>query len=177
MKKRIIALAICAASTSMLSGVTAFAATGDRAVPVTYDASTSIPDPDNPGAPTYQVVIPSAISFTEVDKAVDAAVSIASGADSSKDYTGGANVKVKVASTNGYEVKLADNTDALNYTLSYGSKTMTGTAAQELGTLSTSNKKIEGQAVLKQAAKKTGVHTDTLTYTVETATPAPAPQP
>lgn len=175
MKKKILALAICAASTSMLSGVTAFAATGTHNVPVTYDASTSIPDPDHPGAPTYQVVIPSAVTFTKVGEAVDASIAIKDGADKTQDYTGNDNVNVKVTSTNGYKVK--NGSDELSYTLSYGSKTMTGTNAQDVATLSSTKKDEKGQATLKDAATKTGVYTDTLTYTVETATPAPAPQP
>ncbi|MBY0757208.1 hypothetical protein K5V21_17390 [Clostridium sardiniense] len=167
MKKKILALAICAASTSMLSGVTAFAATGSQTVPVTYDASTSIPDPDNPGAPTYQVVIPSAISFTEVNKPVDASVSLTEGADKNTAYTGESKVNVTVASANGYKVQLADDTDKLDYTLAYGANTNNATVGQ----LTKTNTTIKGQALLKQAATKTGVHTDTLTYTVETATP------
>ena len=175
MKKKILALAICAASTSMLSGVTAFAATGTQTVPVTYDASTSIPDPDNPGAPTYQVIIPSAVTFTKVGEAVDASIAIKNGADKTQDYAGSDNVNVKVASTNGYKVK--NGSDELAYTLAYGSKTMTGNTAQDVATLNSTNKNVTGQATLKDAATKTGVYTDTLTYTVETAAPTPAPVP
>ena len=174
MKKRIIALAICAASTSMLSGVTAFATTGSKTVPVTYNASTSIPDPNNPGAPTYQVVIPSAISFTEVNKPVDASVSITDGTDKATPYKGNDTVKVQVKSTNGYKVKLADGSDELNYSLAYGANTMAGVNTnQEVGQLTKTKTSIKGQATLKDAATKTGVHTDTLTYTVEKVTAAP----
>lgn len=167
MKKKLIALAIGAsAATTLFSGVQAFALglEGSKSVPVTYDSSTSIPDPDNPTNPTYQVVIPSAITFTEVNKPVDASVSIKDGQDKSKPYVGSDTVKVSVSSQNNYKVTMNGSNDDLNYNLSYGAHTNDGS----IGNLTQNNAEIKGQAVLKDPATKVGNHTDTLTYTVQT---------
>ncbi|WP_338631912.1 hypothetical protein [Clostridium baratii] len=169
MKKKLIAMAICAAtvSTSLLSGVTAFAAgqTGTADVPVTYDSSKTIIDPDNDLTPDFQVVIPAAINFKSTNEPVDTTVSIKDGADKTQDYTGNKNVLVKVASQN--EFKVIYDGEKLDYSLAYGPQALTGAGEHEIATLNSSKKSEKGSATLKGIATKSGLYTDTLTYSVQ----------
>lgn len=165
MKKKILALSLCAAaSTSLLSGVTAFASTpGQKTIPVEYDSRLSIPDPDSPaGAEKYQVLIPSAVSFTEVGAPVDMTVEIVDGQDKSKPYEGTDTINVTLASDKEYKVDM-EGQDKLDYEVVYGSHKNDGI----VGALNKTTNKIEGTATLKDKAQKSGIHTDELTFTIE----------
>ncbi len=168
MNKKIFSLlAAGAITTSMLSGVVAHAAPGtekDKAIEVTYDNQTVITDPDNPTDPQWQVAIPSGINFTDDRREVKADVELQDAKGGA--YTGDAQVKVSVTSQNEY--KLTRGLSKIDYTLGYGSKTMTNGDA-EIGTLTQGSAKSEGKAKLGDTNKATeiGQHTDTLTYRVQ----------
>ena len=168
-KKFLSLLAVGAITTSMFSGVVANAAgvEGSKDVQVTYNNQNAIPDPDNPGAPQWQVAIPSGINFTEDKKTADVGIELQN-ADGTE-YTGEAiNVDVSVASKNGYELRKGGS--EVSYDLSYGTKTMqkqVGTK-EKIATLSESKKTEDGLARLSDdVATELGNHTDTLTYTVQ----------
>ncbi|CEP94822.1 Uncharacterised protein [[Clostridium] sordellii] len=164
-KKVLSLLAVGAITTSMLSGVVANAATGSKNVEVTYNNQSVITDPDNPGAPQWQVAIPSGINFAEDKKTADVSVELQNVDGTS--YTGSEiNVDVTVASANEY--KLKKNSSEVKYEVAYGEKIMSQSEIA-VGTLNTSTKKIDGLATLgdKEVATELGTHTDTLTYTVQ----------
>ncbi|MGX4601424.1 hypothetical protein [Faecalimicrobium sp. JNUCC 81] len=167
MNKKIFSLlAVGAITTSMLSGVVASAAEGSKDINVTYNNQTVIVDPDNPGAPEWQVAIPSGINFTEDKKTADVGIELQN--PDGTEYSGATiNVDVSVASKNGYELKKGAST--VGYKVAYGSKTMAkGTAKELITTLSDTVKAQDGQARLSDdVATVLGTHTDTLTYTVE----------
>lgn len=168
-KKFLSLLAVGAITTSMFSGVVANATgvEGSKDVQVTYNNQNSITDPDNPGAPKWQVSIPSGINFTEDKKAADVGIELQN-VDGTI-YTGGAiNVDVSVESKNGYELKKGGS--KVSYDLSYGTKTMQKQVAtkEKIATLSESKKTEDGLAKLSNdVAIELGNHTDTLTYTVQ----------
>lgn len=170
MNKKILSLlAVGAITTSMLSGVVANATAGvesGKNVEVTYNNQNVITDPDNPGAPQWQVAIPSGINFTEDKKIADISVELQ---DMNGDaYTSsGLNVKVGIASENGY--KLKKGVSEVSYKVAYD-EVITGTASQktDIGTLNSSKNKIDGLATLgEEVATELGKHVDTLTYTVQ----------
>lgn len=168
-KKFLSLLAVGAITTSMLSGVVANAAPGvggSKDVQVTYNNQNSIPDPDNPGAPQWQVAIPSGINFTEDKKTVDVGIELQN--PDGETYNGGElNVKVSVASENSY--KLNKGGSSVGYDLSYGSNTMEKNSnSQEITVLSNTDTSEDGLARLSDdVASELGKHTDKLTYTVQ----------
>ncbi|WP_415344474.1 hypothetical protein [Clostridium perfringens] len=166
-KKVFSLLAAGAITTSMLSGVVAHAAPGaedSKNIEVTYDNQTVVTDPDHPTDPQWQVAIPSGINFTDDRREVKADVELQN--QNGGAYTGDAQVKVSVSSQNEY--KLVKGLSKVDYTLGYGSKTMTN-GDGEIATLTQSSTKSEGKAKLGDTNKATevGQHTDTLTYTVQ----------
>lgn len=167
-KKVLSLLAVGAITTSMLSGVVANAttATGGKNVEVTYNNQNVITDPDNPGAPQWQVAIPSGINFTEDKKTADVSVELQN--MEGDPYTSGdLKVNVKVKSANSYE--LVKDSSRVGYKLAYGDTVMTKNALdQEVGTLTNVQQKKEGLATLgDDVATELGKHVDTLTYTVQ----------
>lgn len=170
MNKKIFSLlAVGAITTSIFSGVIANAATpGDKDVQVTYNNQNVITDPDNPGAPQWQVAIPSGINFTEDKKTADVSVELQK-MDGNPYTDAGLNVAVKIKSKNSYALKKNNSNSTLDYTVSYGDKTMVkNDQVQDIGTLNDSENKKSGLAKLSDGvATELGNHTDTLTYTVE----------
>lgn len=167
-KKFLSLLAVGAITTSMLSGVVANAATGSKDVQVTYNNQNVIPDPDNPGAPQWQVAIPSGINFSESKKTADVGIELQNPDGTVYDQLDNLNVQVSVQSEKGY--KLVKNTSEVGYDLSYGDKTMAKAVAtdEEIAILSKAEVSKAGLARLSDdVAKELGKHTDKLTYTVE----------
>ena len=166
MNKKIFSLlATGVITTSMISGVVANAATGSKDVQVTYNNQSVITDPDNPGAPEWQVAIPSGINFSEDKKTADVSVELQN-IDGTEFSGSGVNVDVTVSSENDY--KLKKNSSEVKYSVAYGEKVMSSIET-EVGTLGDSTKRIDGLATLgdKEVATELGLHTDKLTYTVE----------
>ncbi|WP_430601477.1 hypothetical protein IGJ01_000948 [Enterococcus sp. AZ089] len=168
MKKILLStLAIGAILSSVaVPSVVSAATPGEKDVKVIYSNQNTIPDPDNPGDPQWQVAIPSAVSFNEERKKVDVTVELQD-MDGNQHTDSSLNVGVKLASTNGY--KLTKDDAEIDYQVGYGSKVMT-TGDVEVGTLtggSDTTAKIPGLATLTGTTNKVGQFTDTLTYTVQ----------
>lgn len=165
-KKLALALATCSIAT-LMSGVQAFAAGTESAgkdVTVSYDNIVSIPDPDNPANAQWAVTIPSAITFTDAVKSVDASVELV--AKNGGSLTG-LNVDVNVKSANGFKLTGLED---LDYQMAYGQTILnstTGTSKTKIATLTEGAAKQDGLATLTGAASKAGSFTDTLTYTVQ----------
>lgn len=161
--KKMVALTLVAglAGSGMLSSVSAFAADQTKDVPVSYSSSTSIPDPQNPQAPTYVVNIPASITFTDANKKIDTTVSMTN--PDGTDYVGQASASVKVTSKNNY--KLKNGNHEVDYKLMYAGNVMSA-GVQNVGTLSQNNKVASGTAQLTGTATTTGNYSDVLTYTV-----------
>lgn len=169
-KKVFSLLAAGAITTSMLSGVVANATTASsgKNVEVTYNNQTTITDPDNPGAPQWQVAIPSGINFTEDKKTADVSIELQD-MEGEANQDSGLKVDVKVKSKNGYELKKGMSS-TVGYKLAYGEKTMEkNTDEQVIGTLvgQTSPKKAGLATLGDDVATEIGKHVDTLTYTVQ----------
>lgn len=165
-KYKIVAGALVAA---MLVGVVPVqAATGVGETNVSYSNDNNIPDPDNPNDPHWAVAIPSSITFTDKNRSADATVELKS--MNGYDLPTGGTITVKVTSTNSYGLHaVGADKDIMPYTLSYGANRMTA-STNTVGDLVATNK-IEGTAVLdaNATAKVKGSHTDTLEYSIETA--------
>lgn len=133
---------------------------------VTYDNRNNVPDPENPDTPQWAVTIPSAVTFTDDNKIIDASVELMAKNGGSLPIT---DVTVTVASANNY--KLKNGGDELGYKLIYADTTMTDVNT-EAAKLKESNTKQEGKAVLGgDMASVRGSYTDTLTYTISHTTP------
>lgn len=166
-KKLALALATCSIAT-LMSGVQAFAVGPEsqgKEVPVSYDNTVSIPDPENPANAKWAVTIPSAITFTDAVKDVDASVELV--AKNGGSLTG-LNIAVNVQSTNGFKL---DGAEQLDYQVAYGqtilNSTTTGANKTKIATLTEDAAKQDGLATLTGVASKAGSFTDTLTYTVQ----------
>jgi len=138
-----------------------FAAAGTGTTPVSYDNRNMIPDPDNPADPQWAVLVPSAIKFTDEQKTVDTTIELTG--MNGKPLAAGLSVDVTVASTNGYTLNNEDDSQKLAYELYAEGTLVTDTVA----TLTDTNTKKPGNAVLKGTATSLGSYTDTLTYTAE----------
>lgn len=172
-KKVLSLLAVGAITTSMFSGVVANAttATGGKNVEVTYNNQNTVTDPDNPGAPQWQVAIPSGINFTEDKKTVDVGIELQNMEGESITSQSDLSVNVKIKSQNGYTLKKGGSS-SVGYSVAYGSKTMEKQANTDevIGNLvgNVGENKIDGVATLgSDVATELGRHVDTLTYTVQ----------
>lgn len=168
-KLRVLTGALALAMVAPMVVPTYAAGTGEGKTSVTYDnKTTTIVDPDNPTDPDYTIKIPTAISFASPTSEVAANIEL--NGVGAKDIAAGTTVTMSVKSANGY--KMATGGDTIDYSLTYGSKTPTGTGATDIGTLTSTAKKISGSAKIDatsaSAAKVNGTYTDTLTYTATT---------
>lgn len=166
-KKRILATVMAMGMLVQTTGVTALAASGSETTPVTYDNTSTVPDPDNPDSPQWAVTIPSAIAFSDDNKTIDASVELIA----KNGATTLPNVNVTVSSQKGYKLENATG-DEVSYALKYGNKTMTN-ADTAVATLTQGAAKSIGTATLgaDASSSKRGTYEDTLTYSVEKATP------
>ena len=150
--------------TPMAAPAVTHAATQTGTTDVSYDNTNMIPDPGNPTNPNWGVKIPSSIQFTDANQKVDTTIELVS-------INGGAlpttDVTVTVASAKTYKMNTAANDDPVDYSLLYGGNVMSNTAPNnKVGVLKAGATKAVGSALMKGTAKKTGNHTDTLTYTI-----------
>lgn len=147
-----------------------FAATETATAEVSYDNTNSVPDPDNPDNPDWAVKIPSSVVFTDANSSINVDVELISVNGGTLPTT---DIKVTVASKNNYMLQMTGvDTDDVSYILQYGGTSMSSTNTT-VGTLKDSNTKATGTARLAGTAKKTGAHTDTLTYTIDNAPTLP----
>lgn len=172
-KKFLSLLTIGAITTSMFSGVVANAATASsgKNVEVTYNNQNVVTDPDNPGAPQWQVSIPSGVNFTEDKKIVDVSVELQDMSGVAITSQDNLSVNVKIKSQNGYALKKGSSS-SVGYSVAYGNKTMQKQANTDeaIGDLvgKDGENKINGLATLgADVATELGKHVDTLTYTIQ----------
>lgn len=169
MKKKMLTMAAALMAATAMTGVSStFAAEGTKDVPVTYDNRNIIPDPDHPDGAEWGVVVPTAIVFTDTNKQRDADVELV-GMNGHKidELSDAFEATVRVKSKNGMLLKLADGSDAVDYTLNYEGTGVTGTTDVDIATLTKAAPLKDGKANLVGEAKILGDHTDTLTYTVK----------
>lgn len=165
MKKKSLLVAVIATGMMLPSTFgTISAVEGKKEIDVTYDNRSEITDPDNPNGPEWAVTIPSAITFTDDAKEVDASIELV------PMVTGGllpdGNVVVTIESVNGYKLENA-NGDAVGYKMIYGTNEMTATN-KEAATLTKIAPKQEGKAKLgNDKAPTRASYSDKLNYVVE----------
>lgn len=169
-KKLLLALPVMALFVGAMGTMPAFAAETEKTTPVAYDNTQTIPDPDDPTAPTWGVSVPTQIVFTDTQRSVGVdvkLVSIPTGGTGVNDGVGTNVVSIKAKSANGYKVQLADGTDQMTYTMQYGATTATGTNTYvEIASLTAAAAIKAGTATLSGTATQAGMHTDTVTYQI-----------
>ena len=165
MKRRILSGILVAAMATTMFATTAFAAERSKEVPVTYNNTNIIEDPDSDEQlAKWGVSIPSSIVFTDEAKVVDTTVKLVPKGEEGS-IADVENVVVSVTSDNQYKLTLEDGSDEVGYNLIYGENVNNGT----VGTLDGTNVvSVSGTAELTGTATAAGEHTDTLTYTVTT---------
>lgn len=162
-RRKLVAMAAVAVMVFNVTG-SVYAASTPREVPVTYD-NTLIPDPENPGTPTWGVALPGKIMFSDNKKTISG-LDVELKGMNGHDLAGDLKVNVSVTSANSYSVKYNDAEVA--YTLTYDSGTaLSGAGANTLDVLTAASPKREGTAVLTGTATEQGAYSDTLTYKVE----------
>lgn len=169
-KSKILLGALAFSMLGMMAPINAASGVGDT--DVSYTSDSNIPDPDNPTDPHWAVSIPSSIVFTSSTKTADATVELK--AMNGYDLPSTGTITVSVVSKNSYGLYAAGaDKDIMPYSLKYGSTKMTSTTKTVGELIAAADNKIAGTAELSgtAVAKVKGSHSDTLTYTIETATP------
>lgn len=120
-----------------------------------------------PGEPDWYGIVPASIVFNDQNKEqpVDAKVKIVNATDQKSAYSGDKVVDVKVASTNGFELKDGEKVP-VEYSLTKkdGTAVSKGTDEQVLGTLRDGDTVIPSVATIKGKATISGHFVDTLNY-------------
>lgn len=161
-KKKILLGTLLLGTMMTTSFGTVLAAPGTGETPVAYDNRNDIPDPENPDTPEWAVTIPSAITFTDDNKVIDASVELVAKGSSTTLPTD--DISVTVESLNNY--KLKNGADEISYKLKYGGTEMSDTVTA-VATLNDTAPTKSGQAILgSESASARGTYSDTLTYTI-----------
>lgn len=134
---------------------------GSTETNVAYDNRNVIPDPEHPEDPDWAVIVPKTITFKEKDDRVSVDVTIVK--KNGELPTAANPASVSVSSMNGYLLEFEDQ--KLDYSLVYERVSMKENNGI-VGDLYKDKELIEGAAILNQAATKTGLYEDTLTYRV-----------
>lgn len=155
-------------SGGLFGTVNAFAASaeGQRDIPVTYTGQDTIPDPDNPESPQWQVGITKGIHFTDDKKNVDLSVELQD-TNYQPNMDTNLRVDVSVKSANGYDLK--KGLQKVEYEVSYDSVMNKNDSKQLIGTLigGAGTYKKTGSAKLLGSSNELGRYEDTLTYFVQ----------
>ena len=123
--KKVMAMAMVMTMGLSMTTLGVSAAESKGTTNVSYSNQNEIPDPTDPTNPDWMVTIPSSIVFTDDNKEIDASVELIKKAGELPDSS--TPVSVSVESQNVYNLQLADSSDPVSYTLSYGSNLMSDT--------------------------------------------------